>query len=601
MADPRIDTRTVKELSGLKFNVPHYQRGYRWDKTNVKHLLSDLWQFNHENRTQKYSLQPLIVSKNGSGGYDLIDGQQRLTTLELILKYAYQGFAGSRKHRYEITYETRPDSESFLDSFGSEDTRVVSLENADYYHMQLAWDAIGEWCEENEVDPMAFSSDIGSKVQDHLMLIWYEVSNEIDPIELFRRVNIGRIPLTNSELVKALLLTHSSQADSRDISYGWDELERRLQDDQLWYFLSNAEAPEDSRRTRVDLLLDIWRRMRDSTPVGLGSELFAPFHAVDAIIQKARETGDPRAAEDAVHGIWQELKDIFSQLEYWFADHALYHRIGFLLATGSHPAELFSELAPLDKDEVGTRVRQMIRDSLSSGKGPLTKQAVEGLDVARRTEAEVIRRLLLLFNIETILADGDDYVRFSFEAFKKERWDIEHVHALAERPPRDDDRGGVQAREKYFQTLKREIETVLADEVVVSAATARLSKALADGEYVKANEAVKVTREGSVRDALERLATSWDQIGNLALLDASTNRGYGNNTFPDKRKDIIERQRGARFIPVCTRNIFLGYYRQDPDGSPRWTEEDQVAYVSGRHGLIETLQAYLDGDDDEEH
>lgn len=596
---PQIKTKTVKDLSGLKFNVPHYQRGYRWDKTNVKNLLSDLWQFDHENKTQRYSLQPLIVSKNAEGGYDLIDGQQRLTTLELILQHAYKGFAGQRTIRYEIEYDTRPDSQLFLESFGKRETATQAMDNADYYHMHQAWEAIEEWCEENEVDEFAFSADIGSKVQNHVMLIWYEVSADTDPVELFRRVNIGRIPLTNSELVKALLLTHASEADRRDIAYGWDDLERRLQNDQFWYFLSNDDSPEDSRRTRVDLLLQIWRRLRCQEPQGSRADHFAPFHTVDAIIQESRAAGDHKVAEE-VHAIWQELKDIFSQLEYWFTDHQLYHRIGFLLATGSRPEDLFARLAPLDKNEVNETAISAIRAGLSTGKDVPTTESIAALDVTKPKNTGLIRKLLLLFNIETILADGDDYVRFSFEAFKKEQWDIEHIHALADRPPRDE-RGGPEARRRYFEELRKETQTVLTDDAVVPRAVDRLTRAIEGGEFMKMSTATKVMQDEAVQGALERLAVSWDQIGNLALLDSSTNRAIGNNTFPEKRKDIIKRQRGARFIPVCTRNVFLGYYRQDPEGSSRWTDEDQNTYIRGPHGLLETLDLYLGSVDDEEH
>ena len=81
--EPQIETKTVKGLNGLTFKVPLYQRGYRWDKTNVKQLLSDLWQFEPEKKksestekgsgdetaSSKYSLQTLIVSKNAEGYY----------------------------------------------------------------------------------------------------------------------------------------------------------------------------------------------------------------------------------------------------------------------------------------------------------------------------------------------------------------------------------------------------------------------------------------------------------------------------------------------------------------------------------------------------
>ena len=353
------------------------------------------------------------------------------------MKYAYREFEHIRAYKYGIRYDTRKDSEAFLQSIGNPETAIQAQGNVDYYYMQQAWDAIEEWAKEHELTTREFLTDIGAKVEEHVMLIWYEVGTETDPVDLFRRVNIGRIPLTNSELVKAVLLTNASPSDRKTISYGWDDLERRLQDDQLWYFLVNNDSEEDDRRTRIDLLLDIWLSLQGEQARGIASDHFGPFYAVDSLIQESRAKGGKPAVQAEVHKIWQEIKDIFSQLEYWFSDHTLYHRIGFLLAVGSTPTYLYTALEALDKDAVNQRVVEAIQDVLRTGGRLPTQQTLGDLDFTRTKERDLIRKLLLLFNVETVLADGDDYVRFSYEAYKKERWDLEHIHAIADKPPGD--------------------------------------------------------------------------------------------------------------------------------------------------------------------
>ena len=76
-----LDTKLVGNVQGV-FYVPSYQRGYRWGKEEVTRLLEDIY----TNGNKTYCLQPVVVRKDGDR-YELIDGQQRLTTLFILLQY----------------------------------------------------------------------------------------------------------------------------------------------------------------------------------------------------------------------------------------------------------------------------------------------------------------------------------------------------------------------------------------------------------------------------------------------------------------------------------------------------------------------------------
>ena len=78
-----LETKFVADISG-SFYIPSYQRGYRWSETEVVRLLDDIYQ----NGKKNYCLQPVVVRKK-EDQYELIDGQQRLTTLYLIYKYIH--------------------------------------------------------------------------------------------------------------------------------------------------------------------------------------------------------------------------------------------------------------------------------------------------------------------------------------------------------------------------------------------------------------------------------------------------------------------------------------------------------------------------------
>ena len=75
----QLEERLVGQIEG-EFYVPSYQRGYRWDETQVTALLNDVY----KNGENPYCLQPIVVRKGDNGRYELIDGQQRLTTLYII-------------------------------------------------------------------------------------------------------------------------------------------------------------------------------------------------------------------------------------------------------------------------------------------------------------------------------------------------------------------------------------------------------------------------------------------------------------------------------------------------------------------------------------
>ena len=77
-----LETKLVGDIKG-DFYVPSYQRGYRWGVAEVERLLDDI--YSTEGKSN-YCLQPVVVKKNGDR-YELIDGQQRLTTIYLIYRF----------------------------------------------------------------------------------------------------------------------------------------------------------------------------------------------------------------------------------------------------------------------------------------------------------------------------------------------------------------------------------------------------------------------------------------------------------------------------------------------------------------------------------
>jgi len=246
-----LDTKLVGDITGIFF-VPSYQRGYRWGKEEVERLLEDIY----SNGSQGYCLQPIVVRKCGEE-YELIDGQQRLTTLYLIYYYIYKISGGflMKPPKFSLRYETREKSEDFLKNIDVSKKE----ENIDYWFICEAYQAISEWFdlkgEDKSIPVTEFNTYLGKNVE----VIWYEVDESEDAIALFARLNIGKIPLTSAELVKAMFLSRHDREMTKErqeeISLQWDHIEKELHDESLWYFLTNADVSR--YQTRVDLILDL--------------------------------------------------------------------------------------------------------------------------------------------------------------------------------------------------------------------------------------------------------------------------------------------------------------------------------------------------------
>ena len=119
------------------FFVPHFQRGYRWTKDEVTQLLGDI----RDSDGATYYLQPVVVKARTDDSWELVDGQQRLTTLYLIFRYLRREHLPSVSTAYSITYETREGSKDYLDSLNE----AEADDNIDFFHLYRADECIREW------------------------------------------------------------------------------------------------------------------------------------------------------------------------------------------------------------------------------------------------------------------------------------------------------------------------------------------------------------------------------------------------------------------------------------------------------------------------
>jgi uncharacterized protein with ParB-like and HNH nuclease domain len=203
-----------------------------------------------------YCLQPIVVKKRDEAHFEVIDGQQRLTTIYLILNYLNQDFVEDRRDKlFELDYETRTNTKSFLNELENQET---TYDNIDFYHIHEAYKAISNWFDSKESN--FDKGEFRSKFKFNSKIIWYE-SAEDDSISIFTRINMGKIPLTNAELIKALFLNSANFEKNKldklrlkqlEIATEWDSIEHALQNDRFWYFLTENKCATN----RIEFIFD---------------------------------------------------------------------------------------------------------------------------------------------------------------------------------------------------------------------------------------------------------------------------------------------------------------------------------------------------------
>ena len=310
-----LELRHVADLLTMHFNIPSYQRGYRWESKHVEALLDDLYGFSKQmedmpNKQGKfYCFQPLAIVKNKKLSnetdtvYDVIDGQQRLTTLYLLLSYLEEtrkcNFSGRlATSLFTLKYESR-DSDFFdKKEFKSSDIKE-SIRNIDFFYMTRAYKAIESWFEQKEISKNTIlkvltpdnykiisglegdallNTKIENDKKNDVRFIWYEVAakDNTDSIEVFSQLNYGKTALTATDLVKALLLQCDIYTNNRAFmselafrrSYQWDVMEKQLQDPFMWSMFMRSDNSFTSHIMVVLSLVcnDLYQEMLNKDP-----------------------------------------------------------------------------------------------------------------------------------------------------------------------------------------------------------------------------------------------------------------------------------------------------------------------------------------------
>lgn len=521
------------------------------------------------------------------------------------------------------TFEFKRDNESgvrwkYLQDIESPDKEKVDS-NIDFFFINRAYCTIKDWF--SEIAKSGNANDISESEEDctlenvkekfqtllnagkdekSIQLIWYEVENEKQH-EVFRSLNSGKVHLTNTELIKALLLNRVSglpDGSREEAAIQFEMIERAMQDDHFWYMLRSE--PTKRGQTRMDLLFNLVARTSNEdyekdfrTSFRWFSDSTTDESLVDKWI-KVRHT-------------FLRLKDIYSNIE-------AYHYIGFLTYEGSQNGDKNSykpivKILELHRDTTKRDFINELRKSIRK----IMNGFHESIDdfLYYDSSKKGLRLLFLLHNIETILerynklkANKDlelkrEFEQFPFELLHKQSWDIEHIASQTNSSFKN-----IQDRSDWLESIRTDYKEYFeGDENDADSELGNIKKKLLQYEKTNSAENFMVLYNAVITYHDKKMGESIteeekNKVGNLVLLDSHTNRSFHNSLFPRKRRIVIiadglksaeDKETGIKslFIPICTRQCFTKSYSKASNTTMNaWLKSDAEAY---RLDLIEKL------------
>lgn len=573
-ADIDKDSNVCQE--SVTFIIPYLQRAYKWKEKQAKQMLEDFSEFLKQEKTY-YCMQPLAVVKTEDNKYELLDGQQRLTTLLILWRILFEDNKENTFYPYIFEYE-RDSSESntLLNRYSfiteSDEIKKGEHRNIDEYYMSKVYGAIKQYFIDNSDNQKEDFKKLLKGEGKHILFLWYEV-NEEEKHTTFAHLNSGKIELTCSELIKAILLSDDNKESSDNnglpdkslVATQYAEMEEAFNDDRLWYMLQTDEPLYNG--SRMDLL----------------------FNMVLNISRKTYEA-DPKAAFYEVYTekrvdlskFWKDCRTCFVRIMDLYKNPYSYHYMGYLTYTeGNNKIDDWVK-AYKESGLKGCieQLKSKVRESIS-GLGDFEK--ITYSDTSKAT----LRKIFILHNIQTILIHYEaikkanlglrfSYEQFPFELLYSQRWDIEHIASQTENP---------LTKQKDFEDW---IASVKADYPEIFAQRPELNNEIDLFEKDYKIEKFKQIYNEIVGSAEKNSPQNKDGLGNLVLLDSHTNRSYHNSLYKRKRKIIlaasnIDNQNNeyqVTYIPRCTLNVFLKTYNTGMDVNlVEWTQDDYNKYL----------------------
>lgn len=201
------------------YEIPIYQRNYAWEKDEITTLVQDIYDAYKKN-SSKYFIGTLVSFHKGDGVYEVIDGQQRLTTINIIMNVLQQNV------KNKLTYRARKKSNITIQSmpqFNALEEKDLGIINGHKYASAAV----------DEIVPGNEKAGFISFFKNHVSIIHYRVPKDIDLNHYFEIMNSRGEQLEKHEIIKARLISvlnygdteeakEQSRIDREKLNYIWE-------------------------------------------------------------------------------------------------------------------------------------------------------------------------------------------------------------------------------------------------------------------------------------------------------------------------------------------------------------------------------------------
>lgn len=596
-------------LQGKTYSIPPYQRGYKWDTKDIERLLKDINEFSpNEDLNLFYCLQNItLVESQDSKTFNVVDGQQRLTTLTVILSYLNEYELINEKLQYNVRKET----EEFLKEYIFKPNELKNIQNweqflentsikgkdydyQDVFYLFNAYKAIQTWFETypNSVTAMK------DKILNHVKLI-VNLPKNIEEQELFENLNGKRVPLDGADLIRALIITRVAKKEIGDIDDSIKQNvlinERRVKIGLMLDRINHWWADENKKNYFHQFTKE--SKVPDEESISFNDVTYPINHLYKLYVLAYgegvldMEFFEKKVIED---GFLDELQLLQRTMENWGNDKELYHLILF---TSIYAREKIKEEPVLSFKELLHQWKKLYRkDFIRFLKKRIASTEVFN-DLINQTERckeenektaflenwydnKLITVSVLLDIISILSSNSTCLPARHFKAYKE---DLEHI--FPQTPVGD----RIKDKIKQTQILKEYIDIInqsLSEEEKIN---------INDCDIDWENQNWKDDIKFRINNRIEKVIPV-NSLGNMCVLHESVNRGYGNDFFLEKRIDIMRKSQEGFFIRPHVYDAFNKIFLERHDESidmkmmNRW---DRYDILARREYIIKRISNFL--------
>lgn len=595
-----VFTDFLNDTSCNNFLIPTYQRGYKWasgdGKGQVDRLLKDLFDAfqQHGQNRRGYYLQ-FITLKENAGSLEVIDGQQRLTTITILFSVLGH-LSGKDQLRDFVTgklvYEARS---NFVQTF--------IYEQIDQLLSSASWDDFIDGRDEHNNQDIYFiykaaktissflNEHLSSKLEnfyqflsDYVYLIINLLDAGLNSEKVFVNVNKG-VKLNDEDLVKGFLIT-KIPADMRETRY-------RMTDIEMNEIRANLGRQWDEIANWCGRL-----QIRDFFKIG------ADEQGSEWLIRLAYPAFNPDDSGAALFNYFDEqyragklhALDIFKQIRRtkllmndWFCTPEIANLLGYVLHAdkGKNLPSIFNDLQaqPTKADII------VILKQLALARLPLNADDGKLLEVNYEDDWNLIYNLFLLLDIAKFLPiNGRKSAQYNFSNIAGKGWSLEHIF-----PRNPNDFKKVSVLEADDLAVIRELLPAKLDEITVDDNTNLKAAKQVYIRIMKAQDSLKLKDEDKpalgllLNDNAKELHT----IGNLALLQQNINSSLSNHFFEGKRNILVNKISQGHFVPFHTYDVFSKLVISGSTGLHTWSANDIEAHENNIKEQLVPIFNYL--------